>query len=204
MHLHVDGTELLLDDPGRFHLLGVGPGVLWRRTPAAARAELPGFLPRWGPGPATARLVTMSLEPTKVEASGRRRTVVTTVVVVAVAAYSYVAAGTTPFTAGADAMTALSFAAVAVVMVSSLVRRRRQGQTRLSTDVAAGGSVVPWTVVLSVFVVWEVVTYAAGFAGGRHAFPTVSSLTDQAFRWRGAKAALFAAWLALGWGLVRR
>ncbi len=124
--------------------------------------------------------------------------------VAAVATYAYVAAGTAPFTAGADALTAVAFLPLGGVMVVSLARRRRRGLARLPAELAPGGAVVPWIGAVAALVVWELVTYAAGFAAGRHAFPTVSSLADQAFRWRGAKAALFALWLALGWGLVRQ
>lgn len=133
-----------------------------------------------------------------------RRAVQWPVVVAVAAAYAYVAAGTTPFTAGADALTAVAFVPLGGVMVVSLARRRRRGLARLPAELAPGGAVVPWVGALAALVLWELATYAAGFAAGRHAFPTVSSLADQAFRWRGAKAALFALWLAMGWGLVRQ
>jgi hypothetical protein len=119
-------------------------------------------------------------------------------------AYCYVAAGTTPFTEGADLVTAVPFLPVGAVMARSWVRRRRRGEARLAAEVAPGGDVRPWVLVIGALVVWELATYAAGFEGGRHAWPTVSSLADEAFRWRGAKAALFGAWLAAGWALVRR
>ena len=63
---------------------------------------------------------------------------------------------------------------------------------------------LPWVLVVGAFCVWELVTYVAGLSGARHAYPTISSLLDTAFRWRGAKAAVFVAWAGVGWGLVRR
>lgn len=127
-----------------------------------------------------------------------------TAVLAAAGAYSYVAAGTRPFTGGADAVTAAPFAVVLAVMTWSLLRRRRRPRDPAPARAAPGGSVLPWVGVAGALVLWELVTYVAGFSAGRHAFPTISSLVDDAFRYRGAKTALFAAWLALGWGLVRR
>jgi len=121
----------------------------------------------------------------------------------AACAYSYVAAGARPFTTAADVVTATAFAVLALVMGRSLVRRYRR-----TTSVRAAPhpqqSVLPWLVALGVLGAWELATYLAGFPQGRHAFPTLSSLSDIAFRWRAAKTACFAAWLAIGWGLVRR
>jgi hypothetical protein len=115
---------------------------------------------------------------------------------VAGAGYSYLAAGTTPFTAGADLVTAVPFAAVGAVLVAGLVRRR-------PSVAAARRRLWPWAAVLGALALWEVATYAAGVSLGRHAFPTLSSLYDEAVRVRSAKALCFAAWLALGFGLVR-
>ena len=119
-------------------------------------------------------------------------------------AYSYLAAGTTPFTAAADAVTAAPFAVGMALMVRSLLRRRRRPLVPAPAGAPPSGSVLPWLVSVGALVAWELVTYVAGFSAGRHAFPTISSLVDDAFRYRGAKAALFAAWLALGWTLVRQ
>lgn len=118
--------------------------------------------------------------------------------------YSYFAGGTKPFTDSADVMTAVPFAVMGAVMVSSLLRRRRRGITRLPKSVAPGGDVRMWVLTIGITAAWELATYFAGFSAGRHAFPTISSLADEAYRWRSVKAALFACWLGLGWGLVRR
>ena len=143
----------------------------------------------------------MATSETEAHLGGRRRTVLVVAMLVVMAGYSYVASGTTPFTAGADTVTAVPFAVAAALGVRALLRRREHPQ---AISRPAGGRMLPWVISLGALVVWEVVTYAAGFSGGRHAFPTISSLADEAFRHRGAKAAAFAGWLGLGWGVVRR
>lgn len=125
----------------------------------------------------------------------RRNQLVVAGAVVAGAGYSYLAAGTTPFTTDADVVTAVPFAVVGAVLVVGL--RRRQGAA------PAAARLWPWVAALGAVAAWELVTYAAGFPFGRHAFPTLSSLYDQAVRVRATKALCFAAWLALGFGLVR-
>jgi len=44
----------------------------------------------------------------------------------------------------------------------------------------------------------------AYFEKPRQAHPTLSSLSDDLTRWQVGKAALFLAWLALGWLFLRR
>ena len=124
------------------------------------------------------------------------------VALLVVAGYCYVASGTKPFTSGADTVTAVALAVGAATGLSSWLRRRSDDQ-RLAPG-GPRGRVLPWMVLLAALLVWELVTYVAGFSAGRHAFPTISSLADEAFRNRGAKAAAFACWLGLGWGVVRR
>jgi len=117
-----------------------------------------------------------------------------------VAGYCAAASGTRPFSTGADVATAVPYAVVGAVMVRTLWRRparRRSGAVPWRT-------LRPWLAALGVCCMWELVTYVAGSGGDRHGWPTASSLLDLADRTRAAKAVVFAAWLALGWGLVRR
>jgi hypothetical protein len=138
---------------------------------------------------------------------------VATVGLAAAAGYSYVAAGTTPFTMGADLVTAVPFAFAGALVARTLVRRR----SALGTEVRPGGPAASsedpahgrrhlgaWVIAIGFFVALELASYFAGFGHSRHAFPTLSSLYDSAAQWRAAKAVLFFSWLALGWGLLRR
>lgn len=111
------------------------------------------------------------------------------------AAYSYLAAGTKPFTTGADVLTAVPFGVLAAVLVAGW-------RHRLSPALSSRARMWPWAAVLGVLAAWELCTYAAGLAFGRHAFPTMSSLYDGVAGVRVLKALCFAGWLALGRGLV--
>lgn len=121
-------------------------------------------------------------------------------VVLGAAAYCGWVATTTPFTVGSDTAVAVGFAAM--VAAAGWVRRHR-----VVTDDAGPANdpatIVPWLVLAAAVAVVELVAY---FAGGsdRAAFPTLSALGDIAERSTAAKAALVAAWLALGWGILGR
>ncbi|HAM00831.1 MAG TPA: hypothetical protein DCQ30_01165 [Acidimicrobiaceae bacterium] len=115
--------------------------------------------------------------------------------VIAGGGYCYLAAGTSPFTTEADVVTAVPMAAGGAALVAGLVRRG-------AAEPGARARLWPWVAALGALALWELATYAAGFPFGRHAFPTVSSLYDEAARLRGLKALCFALWLALGFGLV--
>lgn len=116
---------------------------------------------------------------------------------------------TTPFTVGADVVTALAFVAMGAVAARTLARRRALGQARPSG--AVGGAVArvrdrarlgrAWVVWALALAGLELGTYLAGMSGGRHAFPTLSSLIDEATRTTGPKVLVALVWLALGWGL---
>jgi hypothetical protein len=133
-------------------------------------------------------------------ATGRRTGAGRVVALVVTAGYCVVAARTHPFSTGADALTAAPFAVVGAVMVRTL-RRRPAGRMAVTVS---WRQVCPWVLGVTAFCLWELVTYFAGFGGDRQEFPTASFLLDLAGRTPAAKAAVFAAWLALGWGLVRR
>jgi hypothetical protein len=118
---------------------------------------------------------------------------------VAAVGYAWFVAGTTPFTTGADVLTAVP---LVVVVVVAVVQQRRPRWLRLpADDPPMAGSWLPWVAVVVVVVAWEVF---CELAGPRSAHPTLSSIEVAVTRGRAAKAAVVAAWLALGAYLVRR
>jgi hypothetical protein len=132
--------------------------------------------------------------------------------------YAWVVAGTRPFSAPADAGVAVGFAAVGTLAARSLARRHRRtsGGTGASAGATAGavvdappvpepaGLVRAWVAAAVIIAALELATYLAGLADTRDAFPTVSSLYDEAAASTAAKAVVVFAWMALGWGLFRR
>jgi hypothetical protein len=110
------------------------------------------------------------------------------------------AAVTTPFTSGAEAVTAV---ALGLVTIEVALRWRRPGLARAGDGAPAGHRARwwPWLALGAALVAWELVCF---FLGPRVDHPTVSSLYDSATRWRAVKAALFLGWLSLGAALVRR
>ena len=117
------------------------------------------------------------------------------------AAYAWLAAGTRPFTTGADVVTALPLVALVVVVVVQLLTGRPARMVGARDDRSPAGGAVPWLLLIAAAVAWEL---AALFGSPRSAHPTVSSIYDSVARWQAAKAAILFGWLALGWYLVRR
>lgn len=119
------------------------------------------------------------------------------------AAYAAWASGTAPFTPGADAAVA---APGAVFLAVFALQRRwptRGPWQRLRDSRPEGhGGAAGWLVVIGVLVGIELASYFHG--GPRSAYPTLSSAIDSISRWRAVRAALWSAWLAIGWFLVRR
>jgi hypothetical protein len=105
---------------------------------------------------------------------------------------------TDPFTASADAVTA-----VAIALGGALAAWRWRATT-------TGGPVPrvpaparrwwPWVAIAAAIVGFELATF---LLGPRVDYPTLSSLYDSAARVRPVKGAFFAAWLALGVVLAR-
>lgn len=110
--------------------------------------------------------------------------------------YAWLAAGTESFTAPAEALTAGAFAAVGAVAVT--LRWREGSLVRADERTGRSGSVTAWIVVLGALLVWELVTY---LEQNRSVFPTLSSLYDEMATARPGKAAVFLAWLILGYVL---
>ena len=124
--------------------------------------------------------------------------------VVAAAAYAGVASGAAPFTVPADVAVSIPSA----VFVAALVAQWRWPcgwpWRRLPADRPAGssGGAALWLVVIGLVAVPELVSYFAG--GSRSVHPTLSSIMNDVFEYRAAKAAVLFLWLCGGWYAVRR
>lgn len=129
------------------------------------------------------------------------RTIVFGVAACGAAAYSWVGAGTHPFSLGADLVTAVPIGVGAAAATRFWAKRRAGRAAGGGSERLGTGSLAPWWVVLVLAICWELAMYFLGFSGHRSQYPTLSSLYDSATRWRAAKTGLFFVWLALGWGL---
>lgn len=134
--------------------------------------------------------------------------------VVCTVAYAVGAAWTTPFTQGADVMTAIPIGALAVGVVVCWPLRpardplgggiggRADGSGR--SDSSGRASEHPyraWVVLTAVVVAWELAEYAR--PGTRGAHPTLSSMADAVDRVVALKAVVFLAWIWLCVAVVR-
>ena len=126
-------------------------------------------------------------------------------VVLASVVYSWIAAGTEPFTWGADLLCAIAFVPMAAAAFVSFRRMRHAsrvgGEFRGLQEPYQAQE--PWLLVVGLLILWELVTYFAGFGGHREEFPTLSVLYNSAAVLRPTKAILFLLWLGLGWVLFR-
>ncbi len=136
---------------------------------------------------------------------------------------SAAAAATVPFTWQADLVTALALGLAAGAYALRLAGVHGPGRpgpsgpsggpgdgrsgapvVRLPSDGGAASTfdgAWPWLVVSAVLLAWELFSYASS---PRRAHPTASSVADLVTRWPPGEAAVFFAWLLLGWYLVRR
>jgi hypothetical protein len=123
--------------------------------------------------------------------------------ILSAATYSWFAAAARPFTTSADVFCSVAFAGIAVVIFVTRVPRASSRTTRADPASESFRSFLPWIVIVSLIVVWEIGTYCAGLGGSRHNFPTISSLYDEGARFHAVKASLFFLWLMLGWRMFR-
>ena len=126
--------------------------------------------------------------------------------VVGAGALAAVAAFTHPFTLRADVVVAIPLVAMLVAQIAFAFRARHRRSASGASAIPAGGPLpfrrfIPWLVMFVVVVSFELFAY---FEQPRQAHPTLSSLSDDLTRWQVGKAALFLAWLALGWLFLRR
>jgi hypothetical protein len=145
---------------------------------------------------------------------GRRAALLPAALVAAGALYAWLVAGTTPFTATADVLTAIPLAALAVVVAVQLLEGagaggagaprpwdRRPDPGLHSDGPGVARQVLPWLTLVAAALALELFNY---LSGARATHPTISSMYDSAARWRAVKALVVLAWLGLGWYLVRR
>ena len=119
------------------------------------------------------------------------------------AGYAGWASGTAPFSV-------LAYAAVAApgaLLLAALVLQRRwptsgPWQRLCAARPVRDGGAAGWIFVIALLLGVELASYFHG--GPRAAYPTLSSAIDALARWRAARAAMWAAWLAVGSYLVRR
>ena len=103
------------------------------------------------------------------------------------------AALTNPFSASADAVTAIALGIVAAGSVATW--RRRPTKPAALADESARPRWWPWLVLGAAVLAWELVSFSLG---PRVEHPTLSSLYDSATRARPVKGVAFFGWLWLG------
>lgn len=130
---------------------------------------------------------------------GRGGTVLVAALAVS-AAYALGAATTTPFTWGADVVTAIPIAVVVVLAIARWPAHPDRAAVLTEED-GPRHPYLGWVVLFVVVVGWELVQYLA--RGSRSAHPTLSSMADAFDAHSGAKAVAFFAWLWLGAAIVR-
>jgi hypothetical protein len=116
------------------------------------------------------------------------------------AAYAFILATTTAFTTGADILTALPLAALAVAIFLRWPLRTRT--VRFPRTAPAGRPFRPWLAWFVLLSAWEAYEYLA--RGSRAEHPTFSSMSDAVDRYYLLKVLVVLAWLALGWAMLRR
>jgi len=142
-----------------------------------------------------------------------RKTVATDLVAGAACVMAAIAAFTTPFTLGADALTSVALGLVIAIQVVVQVSRSRNARSARSSRSGGRGSAhslaprlgvgrfVPWIVVCTAVVGFELFNY---FEAPRQAHPTLSSLADEITRLPAGRSIFFLLWVGLGWLIVRR
>jgi hypothetical protein len=116
-------------------------------------------------------------------------------VVTAALVYAWIASGLRPFTHPEAIAVGIPIIAAGVATVR-LARR--------APDAAAPESregVLVWRGLLATFLICELITYRSS---PREDFPTFSSITDTIMSTHPGRSALFAIWLAIGYGIFRR
>jgi hypothetical protein len=116
-------------------------------------------------------------------------------VVAAALAYSWVASDLRPFTHPEAVAVGIPIIAAGIATLASALR----------APVAVGpesrrGALV-WRGLLAAFLIWELISYRSST---REDYPTFSSITDMIMSTHPGRFALFAIWLAIGYGIFRR
>jgi hypothetical protein len=112
------------------------------------------------------------------------------------AAYSLVAAATTPFTWQADLMTALPIAALAAGAVVCWPAHPTK-----AADPSHAHPYRPWLIAVAAVVAWELLSELLPGSRGNH--PTLSSMLNAVDRDYGLKFLMFFGWLSLAWAVIK-
>jgi hypothetical protein len=116
-------------------------------------------------------------------------------VVAAALVYAWIASGLRPFTHPEAVAVGIPIIAAGIPTLASALR----------APVAAGPEsrrgVLVWRGLLAAFLIWELITYRSL---PREDYPTFSSITDTIMSTHPGRFALFAIWLAIGFGIFRR
>jgi len=116
-------------------------------------------------------------------------------VVAAALAYSWIASGLRPFTHPEAIAVGIPIVAAGI----ATVRLARRAPGTAVPESRRG--VLVWRGLLAAFLIWELITYRSS---PREDFPTSSSITDTIMSTHPGRFALFAIWLAIGYGIFRR
>jgi hypothetical protein len=117
------------------------------------------------------------------------------IVVAAALVYAWIASGLRPFTHPEAIAVGIPIIAAGVAM---LLPGRRPGQAAAPES---RRGVLVWRGLLAAFLIWELISYRSS---PREDFPTFSSITDSIMSTHPGRFALFALWLAIGYGIFRR
>jgi hypothetical protein len=116
-------------------------------------------------------------------------------VVAAALVYAWIASGLRPFTHPEAVAVGIPIIAAGIATLASA----------LQAPVAAGPEsrrgVLVWRGLLAAFLIWELITYRSS---PREDYPTFSSITYTIMSTHPGRFALFAIWLAMGYGIFRR
>jgi hypothetical protein len=125
----------------------------------------------------------------------RRVTWPVVAVIAAALAYSWIASGLRPFTHPEAVAVSIPLVGAGVALLRSSRRRDDAGDglTRRGTWV--------WGALFAALLTWELISF---FSSPRADHPTLSSIADSVMSTHPGRAAMLAAWLAVGYGLFRR
>jgi hypothetical protein len=116
-------------------------------------------------------------------------------VVAAALVYSWIASSWRPFTHPE----AIAVGIPIIAAGTATVRLARRADQPAAPESRRG--VLVWRGLLAAFLIWELITYRSS---PREDFPTFSSITDAIMSTHPGRFALFALWLAIGYGIFRR
>ncbi len=116
-------------------------------------------------------------------------------VVAAALVYSWIASGLRPFTHPEAVAVGIPIIAAGI----ATVRLARHAPDAAVPESRRG--VLVWRGLLAAFLIWELITYRSS---PREDYPTFSSITDAIMSTHPGRFAMFAVWLAVGYGIFRR